>query len=380
MGLIAQNFKVVGYLPHYRFQKIENINLDQLTHLNIAFGNPNMEGKIQVGGKDLKPIVEEAKQLDLKVLLSLGGGALLRSWQAAWARWMLPERRGEFIGNIVRFLQECQMDGVDVDLEWKYVDEHYSGFILDLRDSLKLHDLLLTAAFPGNHRYEDLTDEALQAFDFVNIMAYDLKGPWSRRSPGDHSPLSFARESIDFWKEQQLDPDKIVLGLPFYGYHFGKTRVSTFAYSRMIERDTARAFLDRVGASFYNGIPTIMEKTAMALEEAGGVMVWELGLDAENEYSLLNAISERIDSLTTLNPLPDFRFYPNPVIDLLQIESAETIDDARLYLFDSDGRFVFFRRLSGQTWEVDASGLPSGIYNIILTKDGSSSMHQVIKI
>ena len=215
-------------------------------------------------------------------------------------------------------------------------------------------------------------------------MAYDLRGPWSRRSPGSHSPLSFAKESLAFWKSQGVTSDKLVLGLPFYGYHFGKYKVKAFPYSQMIERDTARAFRDQVGASFYNGIPTILEKTRLAVESAGGVMIWELGLDAEDEYSLLNAISRRVNSLSmgedSSEDLPDLLFFPNPFIDYLTIESPDVLETARLYIFDFEGRMVGFKRLSGNKWEIDGSGLPSGIYNFVLTRNGGSSTHQLIKI
>jgi hypothetical protein len=41
---------------------------------------------------------------------------------------------------------------------------------------------------------------------------------------------------------------------------------------------------------YYNGIPTIQAKTRLALERAGGVMVWELSQGAAGEASLLGAI------------------------------------------------------------------------------------------
>ena len=384
LSVFAQSFRVVGYLPHYRFNKIDEINLERLTHLNIAFGNPDRHGRISVGGKDLQPIVERSKNLGLEVLLSLGGGALLQSWADAWGHWLMPRHRGQFIDQLIDYLTDQGFDGVDMDLEWKHVGRYYSDFVLELRDSLDVYGLLLTAAMPGNFRYPELTDEALQAFDYINVMAYDLKGPWSRRSPGDHSPVSFARESIDFWKSQGLRPDQLVLGLPFYGYHFGKSRVSTFPYSLMIERDTARAFVDRVGASFYNGIPTIMEKTAIAVEEASGVMIWELGLDSEGAYSLLSAISRSVGGLmpetASGEGWADIDFYPNPFIDYLNISSAHSLEAGKLYLFDDAGRLIYFQRLQGNQWEIDASGLPNGAYTIVVAKAGGSAMQQLIKI
>ena len=39
-------FKVVGYLSSGGFDVIDDIELERLTHLNLAFGNPDKEGKI----------------------------------------------------------------------------------------------------------------------------------------------------------------------------------------------------------------------------------------------------------------------------------------------------------------------------------------------
>lgn len=42
----------------------------------------------------------------------------------------------------------------------------------------------------------------------------------------------------------------------------------------------------------YNGLPTIRSKTNLALDEAGGIMMWELSGDATGNNSLLSAIHE----------------------------------------------------------------------------------------
>jgi hypothetical protein len=45
---------------------------------------------------------------------------------------------------------------------------------------------------------------------------------------------------------------------------------------------------------YYNGIPTIRSKTALALKDARGVMIWELTQDAQGSGSLLKNIDEVI--------------------------------------------------------------------------------------
>ena len=46
----AQAFKVIGYLPTYRFNWLNDIEFDRLTHVNIAFANPDSLGNLSCGG------------------------------------------------------------------------------------------------------------------------------------------------------------------------------------------------------------------------------------------------------------------------------------------------------------------------------------------
>jgi hypothetical protein len=56
----------------------------------------------------------------------------------------------------------------------------------------------------------------------------------------------------------------------------------------------ADAYLDEIGQLYYNGLPTIVKKTQLALEKVNGVMFWELAQDATNELSLLRAVDQII--------------------------------------------------------------------------------------
>jgi len=53
---------------------------------------------------------------------------------------------------------------------------------------------------------------------------------------------------------------------------------------------------DSGGVIHYNGLPTIRNKTMLALKNAGGIMIWQLLHDAEGDYSLLAAIDTIIKS------------------------------------------------------------------------------------
>lgn len=299
----SQDRKIVGYLQYGRGYMLKDIQFGKLTHLCIAFANPDDRGQLQTGGVDISPIVKEAKAHGVKVLISVAGGALTPEWASAWETYLKPWNRAYFIQQIMGYVRRHQLDGVDVDLEWKHVGPQYSPFVLGLAHALHKEGKLITAALPGKTRYAHISDAALAAFDFINIMAYDLTGPWAPERSGPHSPYQFAESSIDFWKGEGLPKERLVLGLPFYGWDFSnRKRVRSINFGVLVDRNPAFAHLDRVGQIYFNGIITITAKTELALQQAGGVMLWELGRDAFNEYSLLEAVAQTMKGDSAILP------------------------------------------------------------------------------
>lgn len=289
----AQDFKVVGYLPEYRFDIADQIEWKALTHVCIGFAHPGNAGDLAMETEGLRAVINMAHDADVKVMLSLAGGLMLEEDENAWSRYTRPFYRTIFINSLLEFIQFYGIDGVDVDLEFKHVTSNYSDFVLELRDSLKTHNKLLSAALPGIVRYKHLSDKALKAFDFVNVMAYDFTGPFDPNSPGQHSPYDRSMRTIDFWKRQGLSRNKIILGVPFFGWDFSDRKaVKSVTFASLVERDSSFAHLDQVGDIYYNGIPLIEAKTETAIKKSGGIMIWELGQDDYTGFSLLSRINK----------------------------------------------------------------------------------------
>jgi len=305
--LLAQqsdtSHKVVGYLPYYRFPIIDQLQLDKLTHLCIAFANPDERGYLKTGGVNLKPVVERARRDSVKVMISLAGGALNEKEAAAWKDLLQPWNRPAFVQKIVRYLHTHNLDGVDVDLEWKSVDHNYGGFLRSLGRALHREGKLLSVAVPAKHRYKHLSRDVFRHVDFFNIMAYDLTGHWAPDRPGPHSPYHLAESALQYWKAQGLPAKKVVLGLPFYGWDFSNpSRVRSMNYAEIVELSSHYAQQDRMGEVYYNGLQTIIAKTELAMESAGGVMLWEIGRDDFGEHSLLAAVDR---TLRGVGPISD---------------------------------------------------------------------------
>jgi len=289
-------FKVVGYISGWSFDKINELEIEKLTYLNLAFANPDKDGNLVCdGGFDVQPVIKKGHDAGLKVFISLAGGG--KPDTVIWKTLLLPENRTRFIGNILTYVEENNFDGVDVDIEGNllpYVGENYNPFVVELREALHSKGKGITAALGATRFHKNVHQEALQAYDFINVMVYDKTGVWRPNVIGPHSPWSFAEEAIKYWTvDLKIPSKKITLGVPFYGFDFTPP-ARYINYSEIIEKDISFAYRDSVDMKYYNGIPIIVRKTDLAKNTLGGVMIWEISSDAKGDLSLLRAMHQTL--------------------------------------------------------------------------------------
>lgn len=262
------------------------IPYDKLTHINYSFLTPKADGTFNpiTNGWKLKQIIGTAHQHNVKVSISVGGWG----WDAQFEELAAdPDTRTAFVQNLKAFVEEYQLDGVDMD--WEYPDpgpssQNFLALIQELRAAMP--DKLLTTAVVsyGDEHGLGVPDESFEYFDFVNVMTYD---------GSDHGTMEQFERGLAYWSERGLPREKIVLGAPFYGD-------PDLPYYKIVQEDPAAAqtdSFDYYGTTYhYNGIPTIQTKTRSAMEKAGGIMFWALDHDAQGELSLVNAIYEAAHS------------------------------------------------------------------------------------
>ena len=296
---VDKSARLVGYLPSYRFDSNEKIDYCKLTHLNLAFANPGSNGKLIIN--DFSGVVVRARNENnnIKIYISIGGGYLTDEQASIWSNSIdIKDNRPIIINEIVNFVVDNSLDGVDVDLEWQYVTSGYSDFVIELKSALSAKGKSMTAALPGTTKFDNITEEALQTFDFINIMAYDFTGPWNPTASGQHSSYNNAVESINFWKNTGVSQSKLTLGVPFYGYDFSNSsNVTSFTFGQMVSTNNSYSEIDNVGMKYYNGRPTIKSKVKLASEQVSGIMIWELGQDSFSDYSLLKTIHKEYNNL-----------------------------------------------------------------------------------
>ncbi len=291
-------FKIIGYysLQSAMSDDLNNVPFDKLTHINLWFLNPDTLGNFNQDLSALAPFINAAHKKNVKILPSIGGGSPHPYYHAL----LKEDKRATFINNLVSVVTKYNMDGIDVDLEGGDIDENYESFVVELAAALRARKKMITAAIAVYYK-DKLSDKALAQYDFVSVMSYDRTGSWRPEKPGPHSTYAHAVEDLEYFGvERSIPKEKMVLGVPFYGYGFGPELTSPAIsknYGQIVtdfpEAESSDEFKMPDGKIlYYNGIATIKQKTALAKEKASGIMIWQLKGDATGEHSLLNAINK----------------------------------------------------------------------------------------
>lgn len=291
--------RVVGYLPTWSGfpGSVHAVDLDVVTHLDVAFVNPDASGAITLPD-GIAEVVSTAHAKGVKVLVSIGGAGADAAVYASLLG--APERTDAFVGQLVEAVVEHDLDGVDVDIEGdvldgKFVDAaRYEGFVTKLGAALRAKSKLMTAAL-GGWFAGHVTPAAVQTFDFLNVMSYDAYGTWSS-TPGQHSPYQMVLDDFAFWTTVKGMPaDRVVVGVPFYGYGWGAYK-QAWRYADLVARFPGAENQDKIGSGadviYHNGMGTIRDKAVWAKANAGGIMIWELTQDVAGSKSLLGVVAD----------------------------------------------------------------------------------------
>ncbi|TNV78378.1 hypothetical protein FGO68_gene688 [Halteria grandinella] len=265
-------YKVVTYFPEWAIydQKffVKDLPAKQLTHINYAFTKVSSSGEIQlsdpwaavempmeggVKGNLGALILLKQQNPGLKTLVSIGGWSDSDRFSDVALN---DQTRQKFARSAVAFVNEHQMDGIDID--WEYpvgggMDKNHhrpedgGNYVLllkELRAQLnalgqqKGKQYLLTVASPAgddNFKTFKLGDMA-KYLDWFNLMTYDYHGDWESQTnhqaalyanpqdPSSQKNRYFIDYTVSHYIAGGVPSQKIVLGTPLYCRGWKETR------------------------------------------------------------------------------------------------------------------------------------------------------------
>lgn len=273
----------------------EHVPYEKLDQIYYSFLRPRPDGDFEPLRNPalLKDLVRRSHAAGVKVSIAVGGA--LEHLSAAFTTITADtELRAKFVRNLVAFMDEYDLDGIDIDWEYPVAgvsDEGCGLLIQELSAILRPRGKLLSMAVPGDARKPNYPASVFPEIDYLNLMVYDRGKP-------HHATYDYAVAAIDYWTGRGCPPGKIMLGVPFYSR---SATAESLAY-RHLRGLGAYADADSFTTSDnhlhgYNGRPTLRAKVALARERAvRGIMIWEISQDTRGDDSLLTALRQAIDN------------------------------------------------------------------------------------
>jgi len=332
---------VLGYIPGWNEIEYSDLPWGQMTHAAHAFVGANEDGSLvfQEGVPDAK-LAAAAHEHGVKLILSIGGAG-----SDAYLNPMAqdPASLSRFIAEVIEAVRANDYDGIDLDWEHPESDvanEGYTRLLTGLRAALDGlgeqqggRRYLLTAAVNG-WRFGVPGEVFAENCDFINVMTYDIIGPWSNylghharltASPTDirsGSDLSI-ESAMAFWSQTQGVPaEKLLVGLPFYARGFRELTPYSVVEEKQAELHTIYLYNELAekleqgwtrqwhaenqvpwmtapdgGESVgFDDPESIATKVRWARDHGYGVMIWAIGQDRlqDGTYPLMQAISDEL--------------------------------------------------------------------------------------
>jgi len=178
-----------------------------------------------IGSSDKAEIVKELKSENVLTFPSLGSNL---SGQDLSPLFNDQDKSRELIESLTNRLIGLGVDGVDVDLEGIEMSDKdkFSLFLQQLSSQMKKNNLSMSVtihAQTGTIEWEGVLGQDIKRIgeiaDEVRIMTYDKHSAGS--GPGAISPIKWMQE-VALFNSAFIDKNKIVLGIPSYGYVWTK--------------------------------------------------------------------------------------------------------------------------------------------------------------
>ncbi|GAA0724797.1 glycoside hydrolase family 18 protein [Dokdonella soli] len=318
---------VAGYYVGYERQQypIGEVDFSTITHLMVGRARPLADGSLTTdfdidavnGPAWAHTSVDAAHAAGRKAVLMIGGAGEIAGWRGAAS----AANRASFVTNLLAAVDQFGFDGLDLD--WEPLETSDRGNFQALATALRAArpELILTVPIIWmNSNFANPPDpfwgQIAPLFDRIDVMTYDMAGPWSGWQSWHNSALygetpttpSSVASSVAFYLASGVPAAKLGVGTAFYGYcwrgvtgphQIGGTPAAgdgTMSYANIIQNyytppahiwdATARVPylssatpLGSAGCTFisYDDAQSITEKGAYArAQELGALIIWTI--------------------------------------------------------------------------------------------------------
>lgn len=225
-----------GYYVGYQRQIYppSEIDFGALTHIIVGRIRPLTSGAIDTtfdvdnvnGPAMARDVSARAHAAGRKAILMIGGAGEYNGFVGAAS----STNRARFVASLLKAMDDFGYDGVDIDWEpIQSTDEPNALALLQELRAARPGMLLTMPVGWANTNFPQWTSaihaQFAQYVDQLNIMTYDMAGPWSGWVSWHNSALSghggdhpsSAAGSVQVYRNMGIAASKLGIGIPFYG-------------------------------------------------------------------------------------------------------------------------------------------------------------------
>jgi len=269
---------VVGYAPHHHGEwRVERVG--PLTDILYFAVEPDDDGAVETHALNdsVAAEVERLQELGCRVLLCVGGWGKSEGFPVMAGH---DAMRARFIGELDALCDTYGFDGIDYDWEHPDGDEEMAAYVALIEETAAVmheDDRIVTVAQAG---WQDLGERAYAVLDRIHLMSYDHQFP--------QATLAKSQADVERLVEWGCPPEKIALGVPFYGRNAQR---ESRTYRRLVAGRAADPAINEIDGYAFNG-PDLIRAKVDYIEDTGlaGIMIWQVYHDAADEASLLDVI------------------------------------------------------------------------------------------
>ncbi|CAI7650985.1 unnamed protein product [Penicillium discolor] len=253
-GNAPSEFRSIGYYEGYQFkrdclyQDATQVDHSKYTHLHFGFADISTDYEVSINDKSTNYQFFNFKHISgPKRIVSFGGWdfSTKESTYQIFRQGTNAANRKKLATNIAKFVNDNNLDGVDIDWEYpsapdipgtpsgdKSEGDNYLAFLVVLKNLLKGKSVSIAA--PGSYWYLKGFPIAKisKVVDYIVFMTYDLHGQWDAGNPNaqpgcddgsclrSHVNMTETQQSLALITKAGVDSGKVVVGVSSYGRSF----------------------------------------------------------------------------------------------------------------------------------------------------------------
>ncbi|MFH1262871.1 MAG: glycoside hydrolase family 18 protein [Pseudomonadota bacterium] len=255
-----------------------NVNYASLSHLALSFLIPNSDGTVGNSLSQASSFAQHAHAAGKKFILSVGGAFDSDGFPGA----VSSANRSKFVTNLITIVNSTGADGIDIDWEQPPSSEPDRSNMISLVNDLKAakSGLIVTSALGYHNINGGAFSGATATFysqlgavlDQMNLMTYDMMGPWGGWVTWHNSPLqgeesdhpTSAMSTVAAYVAAGVPAGKLGIGIPFYGDCVGSPVTGPpqdWGGASILGYDLAMSY-DMIMKSYYNAANYVYDTIA----------------------------------------------------------------------------------------------------------------------